>query len=59
MPTGEFCKGTQNTCDPTDCPVEFCKWRDTVWVKQKLQKWAYNTNYEKPQTSDSASEKTP
>jgi hypothetical protein len=40
----EFCKTAQRMCDPNDCPLEFCKWRDTEWVLKKLKGWGYATS---------------
>lgn len=44
MNEGEYCTTIKANCTPKDCPVEFCKWRDTVWAMAQLRKWAYETN---------------
>lgn len=57
MKEGEYCQTIKAECTPRNCPVEFCKWRDTVWAIEQMRKWAYTTNIEPktnpPQTTDS------
>lgn len=54
----EYCKAKKDMCDPRDCRVENCWWRDTVWVLKQMPGWAYSTDYEKPKPSNSPSENT-
>lgn len=57
MKEGDLCKITQSPCNPRDCRVEFCRWRDTIWVIQALKGWANNTsdNKPKPQSTSATS----
>ncbi len=54
----QFCEAKQAMCDPKNCNVEMCWWRDTVWALQQLSEWAYTTNIEpKPKpTVDTSSD---
>lgn len=46
----EWCKSLQKECDPADCNVEMCWWRDNVWAIKQLSRWAYDTSYDKPKS---------
>lgn len=46
----EYCESSKKMCDPKDCNVEFCRWRDTKWIRSQLASWAYNTNGKKGET---------
>lgn len=43
MKEGDTCLIINKPCDPTDCPVEMCRWRDTVWAIQTLKRLANYT----------------
>jgi len=35
----EYCETRGEMCDPTNCPREFCSWRDTKWALNRMDKW--------------------
>lgn len=39
-----MCQAINDACNPRNCPVEFCKWRDVTWIKEQMERWAYTTS---------------